>query len=96
MSDIQFMYVFDGGNVEEVFSVRLPLDELVVDMKEEIKERNENSLRDVDARNLAIWKVSDPRHIHVFTHLWRHISSSRTPLERTTSLRRLESKLTSE
>lgn len=79
MSDIKFNCVFDGESIEEVFAVKLPLDRFVNDLKEEIKKRNENSLRNVDNCHLVVWKVSDPRHIRAFTHLWRHISSSRTP-----------------
>ena len=57
MSDTSYnLWCFVQGD-DEAFSVTVPSDMLISDLKGRIKAKKENTLRSVDASNLILWKV---------------------------------------
>jgi Crinkler effector protein N-terminal domain len=58
--DIDLICLVDGDPVENVFLVRIREDRYILELKEEIKAKNENTLKSIDAKDLNLWLVSIP------------------------------------
>lgn len=51
--------LLDGEN--ELFQVKVNIDDSVFDLKEQVRNKKPNALRNVDANNLLLYKVSSLR-----------------------------------